>query len=86
LANDSEFGLSASIWSADKEAARLLARRLEVGGVFINGFTASDPRVPIGGIKKSGYGRELSHFGAREFLNAQTVWLDRPGPAPQRQA
>jgi succinate-semialdehyde dehydrogenase len=84
LANDSEFGLSASVWSADKEAAKSLARRIETGGVFINGFSASDPRVPIGGIKKSGYGRELSHFGLREFMNAQTVWLDRPGPVPQR--
>lgn len=85
LANDSEFGLSAAIWSADKEAAKRLARRIESGGVFINGFSASDPRVPIGGVKKSGYGRELSHFGVREFMNAQTVWIDRPGATPQRQ-
>ncbi|MCY1420129.1 Succinate semialdehyde dehydrogenase [NAD(P)+] Sad [compost metagenome] len=57
--------------------AKKLARRIVSGGVFINGFSASDPRVPIGGVKKSGFGRELSHFGMREFLNAQTVWCDR---------
>lgn len=77
LANDSEFGLSGAIWSADKPRAQQMARRLVSGGVFINGFSASDPRVPIGGVKKSGFGRELSHFGLREFLNPQTVWIDR---------
>lgn len=77
LANDSEFGLSGAIWSADKAKAQHMARRLVSGGVFINGFSASDPRVPIGGVKKSGFGRELSHFGLREFLNPQTVWIDR---------
>ena len=78
LANHSAYGLSGNLWSRDEERARQLARRLETGGVFINGFSASDPRVPIGGVKNSGYGRELSYFGLREFLNAQTVWLDRP--------
>ncbi|WP_370599519.1 NAD-dependent succinate-semialdehyde dehydrogenase [Pseudomonas nitroreducens] len=77
LANDSEFGLSGAIWTADKTKAQQMARRLVSGGVFINGFSASDPRVPIGGVKKSGFGRELSHFGLREFLNPQTVWIDR---------
>lgn len=77
LANDSEFGLAGSVWSADVQKAREIAARLETGGVFINGYTASDARVPIGGVKKSGFGRELSHFGIREFCNAQTVWLDR---------
>ena len=77
MANDSDFGLSGAIWSADKTAAKLLARRIESGGVFINGFSASDPRVPIGGVKNSGYGRELSRFGVHEFMNAQTVWIDR---------
>jgi succinate-semialdehyde dehydrogenase len=77
LANDSEFGLAGSVWTADEQKARDIAARLETGGVFINGYTASDARVPIGGVKKSGFGRELSHFGIREFCNAQTVWLDR---------
>jgi succinate-semialdehyde dehydrogenase len=77
LANDSEFGLSGALWTRDKALARELARRVETGGMFINGFSASDPRVPIGGVKKSGYGRELSHFGVHEFMNAQTVWFDR---------
>ncbi|SDI49970.1 NAD-dependent succinate-semialdehyde dehydrogenase [Pseudomonas panipatensis] len=77
IANDSEFGLAGALWSADREKAKQLARRIVSGGVFINGFSASDPRVPIGGVKKSGFGRELSHFGVREFLNAQTVWIDR---------
>ena len=75
LANDSEFGLSGNLWTRDLAKARELARRLETGGVFVNGFTASDPRVPVGGVKNSGYGRELSHFGIREFVNAQTVWI-----------
>ena len=75
IANDSEFGLGGALWTRDLETAKGYARRLETGGVFINGFTASDPRVPIGGVKKSGYGRELSHFGIKEFLNAQTVWI-----------
>ncbi len=78
IANATEFGLSANLWTADLEQARRLAGRLESGGVFINGFTASNPRTPIGGVKRSGYGRELSHFGVHEFVNAQVVWT-RPG-------
>ncbi|WP_458377269.1 aldehyde dehydrogenase family protein [Pseudomonas fluorescens] len=77
LANDSEFGLAATIYSGDVERAQKMAGELETGGVFINGYCASDPRVTFGGVKKSGFGRELSHFGVREFCNAQTVWLDR---------
>ena len=75
LANDSEFGLGGNLWTADLRRARSIARRLETGAVFINGYTQSDPRAPVGGVKKSGYGRELSHFGIREFVNAQTVWV-----------
>ncbi|MGE8186326.1 aldehyde dehydrogenase family protein [Pseudomonas sp. NPDC086278] len=77
LANDSEFGLTATIYTGNLELARQMAGELETGGVFINGYSASDPRVTFGGVKKSGFGRELSHFGVREFCNAQTVWLDR---------
>ncbi|MCU1728581.1 aldehyde dehydrogenase family protein [Pseudomonas sp. 7P_10.2_Bac1] len=77
LANDSEFGLTATIYSANVELAQQLTGELETGGVFINGYSASDPRVAFGGVKKSGFGRELSHFGVREFCNVQTVWLDR---------
>ncbi len=77
LANNSRFGLSGALWSNDREHASALAARMETGAVFINGTSASDPRVPIGGVKRSGYGRELSHFGLREFVNAQTVWIDR---------
>jgi len=77
LANDSEFGLTATIYTRNVELAEQMAGELETGGVFINGYCASDPRVTFGGVKKSGYGRELSHFGVREFCNAQTVWLDR---------
>ena len=77
LANDSEFGLTASIFTRDSAKAREIADQLETGGIFVNAFSVSDPRVAFGGVKKSGFGRELSHFGVREFCNAQTVWLDR---------
>jgi len=77
LANDSDFGLTATVFTADLARARQMTAELDVGGVFINGYSASDPRVGFGGVKKSGFGRELSHFGVREFCNAQTVWVDR---------
>ncbi len=77
-ANDSEFGLGGNLWTRDIARAEQLATRLESGAVFINGMTASDPRLPFGGIKKSGYGRELSAFGIREFVNIQTVWIGPP--------
>ncbi|PLR44518.1 succinate-semialdehyde dehydrogenase [Chimaeribacter arupi] len=77
LANDSEFGLMATIYTADAQRAEQMAAALECGGVFINGYSASDPRVAFGGVKKSGFGRELSHFGLHEFCNIQTVWKNR---------
>src|SRR5579859_4974538 len=78
VANDSDFGLGSSIWSADVDGARRMAERVEAGMVFINGMVASDARLPFGGVKRSGYGRELSDIGIKEFTNAQTVWV---GPA-----
>lgn len=77
LANDSEFGLSATVFTTDDAQAQRFAEQLECGGVFINGYSASDARVAFGGVKKSGFGRELSHFGLHEFCNVQTVWKDR---------
>ena len=65
------------IFTTDETQARQMAARLECGGVFINGYCASDARVAFGGVKKSGFGRELSHFGLHEFCNIQTVWKDR---------
>jgi succinate-semialdehyde dehydrogenase / glutarate-semialdehyde dehydrogenase len=75
LANDSAYGLGANLWTADIGRARRLARQIEAGQVFINGMVTSDPRLPFGGIKRSGYGRELSEYGIREFVNIQTVWI-----------
>lgn len=75
VANDSAFGLGACLWSRDTVRAERLARQIESGNVFINGMVKSDPRLPFGGIKNSGYGRELSHFGIREFVNIKTIWI-----------
>ena len=75
IANDSEFGLGASLWTSDIEKAKYLSHDIESGSVFINGLVKSDPRLPFGGIKKSGYGRELSHYGIKEFVNIKTVWI-----------
>jgi acyl-CoA reductase-like NAD-dependent aldehyde dehydrogenase len=75
LANASSFGLGSSLWTRDLQAAQALAGRVEAGAVFINGMVASDPRLPFGGVKRSGYGRELSVFGIHEFTNIQTVWI-----------
>ena len=74
IANDTEFGLGAAIFTADTALGEAVARdRLQAGATFVNSFVASDPRLPFGGIKMSGYGRELSDLGMREFLNAKTV-------------
>ncbi len=75
LANDCRYGLGGNLWTRDIARAEALAARLESGNVFVNGMTASDPRLPFGGVKKSGYGRELAGFGIREFVNVQTVWI-----------
>ena len=84
LANASKYGLGGNLWTGDIERAQYIAARLESGAVFINGMTASDPRLPFGGIKKSGYGRELGSFGIQEFVNAQTVWVGPASDAHQR--
>ncbi len=75
LANNSTFGLGANIWTRSTEHAQRMAAQIESGMVFINGMVASDPRLPFGGVKRSGYGRELSSFGIHEFVNIQTVWI-----------
>jgi succinate-semialdehyde dehydrogenase/glutarate-semialdehyde dehydrogenase len=77
LANASRYGLGASIWTTDPARAERLAADIEAGSVFVNGQVRSDPRVPFGGVKRSGYGRELSEYGIREFVNVKTVWIER---------
>ena len=81
LANDTVYGLGASVWTRDLDAARHIAGRLEAGSVFVNGLVASDARMPMGGVKASGYGRELGEYGVREFTNVQTVRIG-PGDGP----
>jgi succinate-semialdehyde dehydrogenase/glutarate-semialdehyde dehydrogenase len=78
LANKTKFGLGSSIWTKNIDAARQLATKIEAGQIFINGMVASDPRLPFGGVKSSGYGRELSELGIREFMNIKTVWIGPP--------
>jgi len=75
IANDTRFGLGGSVWSADTARAERLARQLICGCVFVNGMVKSDPRLPFGGVRDSGYGRELSQLGIREFVNAKTLWV-----------
>ncbi len=76
VANASRYGLGGSIWTQNIDRGQQLARKVESGAVYINQMMASDPRVPFGGVKKSGYGRELSHLGIREFVNQKTVWIN----------
>src|SRR5438270_1535744 len=75
IANASVYGLGASVWTADPARGERVARELETGSVFVNGLVKSDPRLPFGGVKRSGYGRELSEYGLREFVNIKTVWV-----------
>lgn len=75
VANDTPFGLGGSVWTRETRKGEEIAARLETGAVFVNGLVKSDPRLPFGGVKESGYGRELSHYGIKEFVNIQTVWV-----------
>ncbi|ERG96233.1 NAD-dependent succinate-semialdehyde dehydrogenase [Haloquadratum walsbyi] len=75
-ANDTEFGLGASVWTADRDRGREIGRRIDAGCVYVNQLVKSDPRVPFGGIAKSGYGRELAEAGITEFINRKTLWVE----------
>lgn len=75
VANDNRYGLGGSVWTRDSQRGERFALKMQSGGTFVNGMVKSDPRLPFGGIKDSGYGRELSHHGIKEFVNAKTVWI-----------
>jgi succinate-semialdehyde dehydrogenase/glutarate-semialdehyde dehydrogenase len=82
LANDTPYGLGASIWTQDTERGQRVGRRVQSGSLFVNGSVASDPRLPFGGIKRSGYGRELAAVGIHEFTNIRTFWVQAAGTPP----
>ncbi|OKL38452.1 NAD-dependent succinate-semialdehyde dehydrogenase [Pontibacter flavimaris] len=75
VANDSRFGLGGAVWTQDRECGLRVARKVETGAMFVNAMVASSPEMPFGGIKKSGYGRELSYLGIREFVNQKSIWV-----------
>ena len=76
IANSTEYGLGASIWSSDLKKAEEIAYRIQAGNIFINKNVASDPRIPFGGTKQSGLGKELGEMGIKEFVNAKTIWIN----------
>ena len=75
IANDNRYGLGGSVWTRDPQRGEAFARAMQCGQAFVNGMVKSDPRLPFGGIKASGYGRELALHGIREFVNAKTLWV-----------